>query len=123
MVILMIHNMVMVKVNIFEAKARLSEYLDRVAQGEQVVICKRNHPVAELRPIELARTTPRPIGGLEGKIVIPPSFFDPLPDEIIASFYPETDPRAVKAAEEQMTYGPKKQSRVKRQSSARRRRA
>lgn len=111
------------KVNIFEAKAKLSEYVDRVEHGEHIVICRRNRPVAELRPIELARTTPRPIGGLEGKIVIPPSFFDPLPDEIIESFYPETDPRAVKAAGEQMTDGPKKRSGVKRQSSARRRRA
>ena len=115
----------MVKVNIYEAKAKLSEYLDRLERGERIVICRRNRPVAELRPIEAVRTTLRPIGGLEGQIKILPSFFDPLPDEIIDSFYPETDidPRGAKAAEEGVTYIPKKRSTVKRRSSARRRRS
>lgn len=77
----------MIKVNIVEIKAKLSEYLDRVEGGEQIVICRRNRPVAELRPIETTRTEPRPIGGFEGQIVIPPSFFDPLPDDVVDDFY------------------------------------
>ena len=47
--------MVMIMVNIFEAKAKLSEYIEAAARGEQVVICKHNQPVAELRPVEQAR--------------------------------------------------------------------
>ena len=43
--------MTMLMVNIAEAKAKLSEYLEAVARGEQVIICNRNQPVAELRAI------------------------------------------------------------------------
>src|SRR5689334_1544538 len=89
--------MTMIVVNIHEAKAKLSEYLDAVAGGEQVVICKRNRPVAELRAVEQKRTRPRLIGGAKG-IVIPPSFFDPMPDDFLDAFesgpvFPETPAR------------------------------
>ena len=75
----------MIVINIHEAKAKLSEYLDAVANGESVVICKRNRPVAELRAVEQKRTEPRPLGGTKG-IVIPPSFFEPMPDEFLDAF-------------------------------------
>lgn len=78
--------MTMIVINIHEAKAKLSEYLDAVANGERVVICNRNRPVAELRAVEQKRTEPRPLGGTKG-IVIPPSFFDPMPDEWLNEFY------------------------------------
>lgn len=74
--------MVMQKVNIFEVKAKLSEYLDRALRGERIVICRHNKPVAELRPVEGVRTEPRPIGTLPGRPAfdIPEAFFEPLPD-------------------------------------------
>jgi len=81
--------MTMIMVNIFEAKAKLSEFIEAAAQGERVLICKRNVPVAELRPVAAARTTPRPVGLAEGQFAIPDAFFDALPDEILAAF--ETD--------------------------------
>ena len=75
--------MVMFKVNIYEAKAKLSEYLDRAARGERIVICRHNKPVAELRPVTEVRTEPRPIGPLPGRptFEVPPSFFEPLSDD------------------------------------------
>jgi len=73
--------MTMIVVNIFEAKAKLSEYLDMAANGERVLICKRNRPVVELHAVQSARTAPRPIGLARGRVAVPPSFFDPLPDE------------------------------------------
>lgn len=73
-------------VNLHEAKAHLSELLDRVEAGETVVICRRNKPVAELKPVAAPRAHPRPIGLAKGTISILPSFFDPLPEEILASF-------------------------------------
>jgi prevent-host-death family protein len=78
--------MTMIVINIHEAKAKLSEFLDKAAAGERVVICKRNQPVAELHAVEQKRTEPRPIGGVKG-IVIPPSFFEPMPDEWLDAFY------------------------------------
>ena len=73
----------MIKVNVFEAKARLSEYLDRAARGERIVVCRHNKPVAELRPVSSVRTEPRPIGPLPGRPVfeVPPSFFEPIADD------------------------------------------
>jgi prevent-host-death family protein len=73
----------MLKINVAEAKAKLSEYLDRALAGEPIVICRHNDPVAELRPIASVRAEPRPIGPLAGRPVfeVPPSFFEPLPDE------------------------------------------
>jgi prevent-host-death family protein len=75
----------MIMVNIHEAKAKLSEYLDAVARGERVVICNRNQPVAELSPAVMPRTSPRQIGGAPG-VAIPASFFAPLPDDVLDTF-------------------------------------
>jgi len=78
--------MVMMIVNIYEAKAKLSEFLDLAARGERVLICKRNRPIAELRAVESARTEPRPIGLARGRVVVPDSFFQPLPDDMLDAF-------------------------------------
>ena len=75
----------MAKVNIRELKAGLSGYLERVARGETIVVAKRNEPIAELRPF--AR---RPVGRVLGKPVkdfhVPPTFFDPLPEDVVVAF-------------------------------------
>jgi len=96
-------------VNIHEAKAKLSELLDAVEQGAQVVICKRNQPVAELRKIVGKRTEPRPIGGAKGQITILPAFYDPLPDEDLDAFYDgpvfPADSNATQPAEKAVAYG------------------
>lgn len=102
--------MVMVVINIHEAKAKLSEYIDAVAAGERVVICKRNHPVAELRAVEQKRTQPRPIGGAKGQVSIPPSFFEPMPDGFLDAFesgsvYPRTPTAPSRVAERRVRYG------------------
>src|SRR5688572_18140971 len=82
----MTYNMVMFKVNVFEVKAKLSEYLERAAAGERIIICRRNKPVAELRAVSSTRTEPRPIGPLPGRptFEVPPSFFEPMSDEELA---------------------------------------
>ena len=100
----------MIVINIHEAKAKLSEYLDAVASGERVVICKRNRPVAELRAVTQKRTAPRPIGGAKG-IVMPPTFFDPMPDDFLDAFesgpvFPEAKaPKPSRVAESRAAYG------------------
>ena len=78
--------MVMIRVNIHEAKAKLSEYLARVESGETVVICRRNVPVAELRAAPKAADEPRPFGLARGLVRIPDSFFEPLPESVIEGF-------------------------------------
>jgi len=85
MVMYMVHYASMKMVNVHEAKARLSSLIDEVAEGEIVVICRRNVPAAELHPVPSVPTTPRPIGLLRG-FVVPPAFFDDLPEDVIDSF-------------------------------------
>ena len=75
----------MIKVNLAEAKSHLSRYLDRVERGEVVILCRRNVPVAELRPLPKPLTEPRPVGTDPG-LVVPDSFFEPLPDDLLDAF-------------------------------------
>jgi prevent-host-death family protein len=70
----------MIRVNIHEAKTHLSRYVRRVRKGETVLLCVRNEPVAEIRPLPAKLEGPRPIGLAKGQVVIPKQFFDPLPD-------------------------------------------
>jgi prevent-host-death family protein len=112
--------MVMIKANVFEVKARLSEYLDRVANGERVIVCRHNRPIAELRPLERARTEPRPIGPLEGRprFEVPASFFEALPaadldawdhvvssDPLASTSRSARRPRVSRVAEQPTKYG------------------
>jgi len=75
----------MKKVNLYEAKVHLSALVDRVAEGESVLICRRNVPAAELRPVPKHRRTRRPIGLVAG-FTVPASFLEPLPEDLIDAF-------------------------------------
>ena len=81
----------MIKVNIAEAKARLSTYLDRVEQGETVVLCRRNAPIAEIRPLPKLPAKERPVG-IDRGMKVPASFFEPLPDEMLRAFGVDNEP-------------------------------
>ena len=59
-------------------------------EGEIIVLCKRNTPVAELRGLPKPRAGKRPIGLGKGLIEIPDSFFDPLPKDVIRAFEGES---------------------------------
>lgn len=77
--------MTMIMVNIFEVKAKLSEYLEAVGRGERVVICNRNRPVAELRAVAAAPAARR-LGTAVGAVTVPDAFNDPLPDDLLDAF-------------------------------------
>jgi antitoxin (DNA-binding transcriptional repressor) of toxin-antitoxin stability system len=77
----------MIKLNIHEAKTHLSRYLDQLVQGESILLCKRNTPIAEIRLLPPARKEKRPVGLAKGSFEVPKSFFDPLPGEVLNSFY------------------------------------
>ena len=68
----------MIRANIHAVKTHLSRYLARVATGETIVICNRNVPVAEIRPVAARRTARRPVGLAKGTFEVPASFFEPL---------------------------------------------
>lgn len=74
--------------NVHEAKTHLSRLLDRVAQGEEIIIAKSGRPVAKLVRVAVE---PRKPGRLKGRIRIGSDFDDPLPDEILAGFRGEEE--------------------------------
>jgi len=82
------NNMTMIKLNVADAKAHLSEHLGRLERGEEdvVVICRRNKPIAELRALPRRRTTRRPILRRDPRFAMPQSFFEPLPDSMLSDF-------------------------------------
>ena len=82
----MVRIMTMIIINIYEAKARLSEFVEAAAKGERVVICRRNQPIAELRAVASARRTPRPVGRSKWNFSVPASFFEPLSPEDVEAF-------------------------------------
>lgn len=75
----------MITVNVHQAKANLSHYLDLVQQGKRVVVAKRNIPIAEIKPLNKLEPK-RILGQSKFKLEVPDSFFDPLPDDIVDSF-------------------------------------
>jgi antitoxin (DNA-binding transcriptional repressor) of toxin-antitoxin stability system len=76
----------MTRLNIHEAKTHLSKYLARLREGQSIILCKRNEPRAEIRPLPKRRRKPRPIGIAKGKFRVPSSFFEPLPKDVQAAF-------------------------------------
>ena len=64
-----------------EVKIHLSQLLDRVRQGEEIIISKGRQPIARLVPViqKAKRQTP---GTARGKIRIHKNFDAPLPKKI-----------------------------------------
>ena len=75
----------MKRVNMHDAKTNLSHYVAELKPGDVLVLCNRNRPVAEIRPIVRKRRKPR-IGWAKGEFTVPKEFFDPLPEEILDAF-------------------------------------
>ena len=72
-------------VNIYDAKTRLSELVERAADGEEIVIAKAGRPVARLVPLRAVREARSP--GRWGNAVTIASDFDaPLPPDLLADF-------------------------------------
>jgi len=79
----------MIKLNIHEAKTNLSRYLKYLAEGKIIILCKRNTPIAEIRPLKAKNHDLRPIGLARqeyGEFEIGPEFFEPLPEDVLAGF-------------------------------------
>ena len=74
----------MTVVNVHQAKTQLSRLLAQVEAGEEVVIARRGNPVARL--VRCQPETKRQPDVLKGKVSIPESFFEPLPEEELASW-------------------------------------
>lgn len=76
----------MKRVGIRDAKTNLSRYLAELRPGESLVLCDRNKPVAELRLLPKKRIRQPRIGAAKGEFLVPDSFFEPLPNDIVKAF-------------------------------------
>ena len=76
-------------VNINQAKTHLSKYARMVKRGERIVLCDRNRPFAEIRPLATDAQGKRPFGLLRGKIEVGDDFNQPDP-QLEALFYSGT---------------------------------
>jgi prevent-host-death family protein len=66
------------KVNILEAKNRLSQLIKSVQAGEEVIIANRGEPVARLVPIEARWTEEAPVGS--GRRIVEHLRKNPIPE-------------------------------------------
>ncbi len=69
---------------ITEAKTQFSALIEKVLEGEEIIIKKAGKPVAVLGKYP-GNTAPRVSGALKGKIKIADDF-DLLPDEVAKAF-------------------------------------
>ncbi len=76
----------MIRLNMHEAKTHLSRYVAQLQEGETIVLCRRNEPVAEIRALPRVRMKRRPFGLARGQFNVPDSFLAPLPDDILDAF-------------------------------------
>lgn len=77
--------------NIADAKASLSKLVEKVINGEEIIIGKAGKPVAKLVPYKLD-TSPRKlgVGRWQGRMWMADDF-DELPDDILKLFTGETE--------------------------------
>lgn len=74
--------------NIHNAKTHLSKLIERVIEGEEIIIGRSGKPVAKLVPYSPPRAPRKPGGKWRGKIKMRKDF-DKLPEDVIRSFYGE----------------------------------
>jgi prevent-host-death family protein len=72
-------------VNIHEAKTTLSQLLESVIAGDEVIISKAGKPLARLIPYHVEKK-PRTPGYWQGRVKMAEDFDAPLPPEILAGF-------------------------------------
>ena len=68
-----------------EIEKRPADFLERVLEGETVVLFRDDRAVAEIRPLK-AIVARRPMGLAAGEFVVPDDFDDPLPDDLLDAF-------------------------------------
>lgn len=81
-------------VNVHEAKTHLSRLLEKVEQGEEVILARAGKPVARLVALEPNPVTSR-LGFMQGQFTVPEDFDTMFQQEIEEMFYgsPEEEPQ------------------------------
>ncbi len=72
-------------VNIYDAKTRLSQLVDKAASGEDVVVSRNGRPLVRITRLDVPKRRIE-FGLLKGKLIVPTDFDAPLPDDVVAGF-------------------------------------
>lgn len=76
------------RIPLSETDGRMAELVGRVEKGEEVVILRDGKPVAKLVPLHSTpEKHPIHFGLAKGQITIADDFDDPLPEDLLKSFY------------------------------------
>jgi len=75
----------MESVNIYDAKTRLSQLVDRAASGEDVIVSRNGKPLARITRLVQPKRKIN-FGLLKGKVTVRADFDAPLPADVIAEF-------------------------------------
>jgi prevent-host-death family protein len=73
-------------INVYEAKTRFSQLLDKAAAGEDVILSRNGKPLVRITRLEGGRAHQIRFGVLKGKVRIAADFDDSLPPEVLAEF-------------------------------------
>jgi antitoxin (DNA-binding transcriptional repressor) of toxin-antitoxin stability system len=76
----------MAQVSVEEIQQDLPAYLQRVEDGETIIIIRAGKPVAEVKPLLSSTETLRPFGLCAGEFTVPDDFDAPLPEDIAKAF-------------------------------------
>ena len=72
------------RLNLYDAKTRLSELVEAASCGKTIVIAKAGRPLAKLVPVDARR--PIRFGLMKGSIRIGRDFDAPLPESVLRDF-------------------------------------
>jgi prevent-host-death family protein len=72
-------------VNIYEAKTRLSQLVDKAAAGEDVVVSRNGKPLVRITRLEEPKRKIK-YGVMKGKVKVAADFDASLPEEILSTF-------------------------------------
>jgi len=76
----------MQQLNIYEAKSHFSQLIEKVSQGDTVIIAKSGKPLARLMPLDSSSSTTFQFGTLQGQIKVADDFDAPLSDDVLDLF-------------------------------------
>lgn len=72
------------EVNLYEAKAKLSQLVERAMVGEEIIIAKAGKPMVKL--VRLDAAPKRVLGSAAGTIEYSEGWNDPMSDEALDAF-------------------------------------
>ena len=80
------YNERMSTVSVQDFQRDLLTFLRRVEAGESFLVLSGQYPLAEVRPVFVPASEPRPFGLCAERFSVPPDFDHALPDEILEEF-------------------------------------